>query len=54
MLAAGGRPAPGELFRIAAHEQNPGARIEIFQFSRQFAAVLPGHDDVGKQQIDRP
>jgi len=27
--------------------------MEIFQFSCQFEAAHPGHDDIGKQQIER-
>jgi hypothetical protein len=42
------------LFGVAAHEQNPGARMKSLKFSRQLAAAHSGHDDIRQKQIDRP
>jgi hypothetical protein len=37
---------------IAAHQQNPGARTQSFEFSRQVTAAHSRHDDIGEKQIN--
>ena len=46
--------APGELFRVAAHQQNPGTRTQGLEFIRQVAAAHSGKYHICQQQIDWP
>src|SRR5580704_15010109 len=54
LLTITGQFTAPELLRTSTHQQNPRAGIKTGEFNRQFAAVHPGHDHIGKHKIERP